>query len=636
MARQAAPRRGVRGRLGGASVVVMTVLALSACVSPQPYTEAENQARAEADLTTMFQKQDPVAAPITLEEAVARALKFNLDRRLKLMEEAVSRRELDVAEMSLLPNLAASAGYFGRSNYDASVSKTLTGPSAGQTGNTYTTSDEKAFGTANLVVSWNVLDFGISYIRARQQADQALIVSERRRQVVQNVVQDVRAAYWRAAAADRILKRLDALLPDVQRAVADAEAAVTRRIGPQIDALEYQRSMLEAERQLKALRSQMQQARTELATLMNLRPGTPFEIAAAQAPTPADVPTLPADLDTLELAALANRSETRGEAYQLRINENESWVAMLRMLPGLELTSSLDYSANKFLLNDTWASGGVELTWNLLNLFAGPRAIKLAESQELLSQARRHALSMAVLSQVNVANLAYKSAVEDYQLASRLADVELRIAQQLEAGGLAQQQGLRAVVRGRIGAALAELRRDMAYADMQAAWGRMFATVGADPLPAALADDSVAEVAAAVAETFARWKTGSIEAATAAAPQAPTETAPEAPVAPAAPAPAVVESAPAPMAATEPAPAPVPALAAAPAPEPASAPVTAAAPYEPPVVETAAVTEAASRIRLAPAAAQVRAPAPAPAAAPARAVTPAPAVWSSMPGTVRF
>ncbi|SOD90760.1 TolC family protein [Caenispirillum bisanense] len=613
-------------------MVVLTVLALTACVSPEPYTEAENQARAEADLAAMFQDQDPVTAPISLEEAVARALKFNLDRRLKLMEEAVSRRELDVAEMSLLPNLAASAGYFGRSNYDASVNKTLTGPNAGQTGNTYTTSDEKAFGTANLVVSWNVLDFGISYIRARQQADQALIVSERRRQVVQNVVQDVRAAYWRAAAADRILKRLDALLPDVQRAVADAEAAVTQRIGPQLDALEYQRSMLEAERQLKALRSQMQQARTELATLMNLRPGTPFDIAAAQAPTPDEVPTLPADLDTLELAALANRSETRGEAYQLRINENESWVAMLRMLPGLELTSSLDYSANKFLLNDTWASGGVELTWNLLNLFAGPRAIKLAESQELLSQVRRHALSMAVLSQVNVANLAYKSAVEDYQLASRLADVELRIAQQLEAGGLAQQQGLRAVVRGRIGAALAELRRDMAYADMQAAWGRMFATVGADPLPAALAEHSVPEVAAAVAETFARWKTGSIEAATAAAPQEPAEVAPEAPAAPAAPAPAVVESAPAPMAAAEPAPATAPAA----APAPAPAPATAAAPYQPPVVETAAVSEAASRIRLVPAAAQVRTAAPTPAAAPARAVVPAPAVWSSMPGTVRF
>ncbi len=596
-------RRGVRARLRGASVAVVAVVGLAACVAPQPYSQTENEARALADLGSMFQDQEPVAAPITLEEAVARALKYNLDRRLKLMEEAVSRREVDVAEMSLLPNLAASAGYFARTNYDASVNKTLTGPNAGQVGDTYTTSDEKAFGTGNLVVSWNVLDFGISYIRARQQADQSLIVSERRRQVVQNVVQDVRAAYWRAAAADRVLKRLDPLLADVQAAVADAEAAVTQRVGPQLDALEYQRTMLEAERQLKALRSQMQQARTELATLMNLRPGTPFEITAALVPTPGAVPALPADLDALELTALANRSEVRGEAYQLRINENESWVALLRMLPGLELTSSLDHSANKYLLNNTWASGGVELTWNLLNLFSGPRAMALAESQEMLSQVRRHALSMAVLSQVNVANLAYRTAVEDYQLAERIASVEARIRDQLEAGGAAQQQGRRAVVRGRIGAALAELRRDMAYADMQAAWGRMFATIGADPLPEELTAGDVPTVANAVAQTFARWEAGQVQAV------APQESA----------VPTVAQPTEAPAPA-------VPAMdAAAPAGVPMAAAVQDVAPtvaeaYQPPVVEEVAAT-GAERIRLTP----VSAPMPA-----------MPAMRAVVPGTMRF
>lgn len=617
-------------------MVILTVLGLAACVSPEPFTQAEHEARATADLASMFQDQEPVTGPVTLEEAVARALKYNLDRRLKLMEEAVSRREIDVAEMSLLPNLAASAGYFARSNDDASVSKTVTGPRAGSVGDTYTSSDERAFGTANLVASWNVLDFGIGYIRARQQADQSLIVSERRRQVVQNVVQDVRAAYWRAAAADRALKRLDPLLLDVQGAVADAERALAQRVGPQLDALEYQRSMLEAERQLKALRSQMQQARTELATLMNLRPGTPFEIAAAQAPTPGDVPTLPGDLDTLELAALANRSETRSESYQLRINENESWVAMLRMLPGLELTSSLDYSANKYLLNSTWASGGLELTWNLLNLLSGPRAMALAESQEQLSQVRRHALSMAVLSQVNIANLAYQTAVEDYQLADRLADVEGRIRDQLDAGGAAQQQGRQAVVRGRIGAALAELRRDMAYADMQAAWGRMFATVGADPLPETIAAADVPTVAAAVADTFSRWRQGRFEQFSPLAGTPAEETAPtaEQPAAPAAaepplaeqseelPAP-VVTPAPVPMVSAEPVVVPVEQAVAPVAP---AAPVPAAVPaaYQPPAVEMAAVPEQGGRIRLAPE--PVR-------QAPAQA---APAVWATMPGTVRF
>lgn len=499
-----------RTRLIGASVAVLGALALSACATPTPYSQAEHEARAAADLASMFREQEPLAGPVTLEEAVARALKYNLDRRLKLMEEAVSRRQLDLAEMSLLPSLAASAGYTARSNYDTSVNQTLSGPRAGTVSEEYTTSSERSYNTARLVTSWNVLDFGIGYIRTRQQADQALIVSERRRQVVQNVVQDVRAAYWRAAAADRALARMETLLADVQAAVADAEGAVSQKVGSQIESLDYQRSMLESERQLKALRGQMLQAKTELATLMNLRPGTSFTIAAAQAPTPREVPSLPGDPDALELAALANRSEVRGEAYQLRIAENESWVALLRMLPGLELTSSLDYSSNRYLLNNTWATGGVELTWNLLNVLSGPRALELAESQEQLAQIRRHALSMAVLSQMKVAALTYRTAVEDYRLADRLASVEGRMRDQLEAGGAAQQQSRRAVVRGRVGAALAELRRDMSYADMQAAWGRMFATIGADALPETIDASNVAAVATAVGRTFERWGKGDI------------------------------------------------------------------------------------------------------------------------------
>lgn len=268
--------------------------------------------------------------------------------------------------------------------------------------------------------------------------------------------------------------------------------------------------MLQAERQLKALRGELQRARTELATLMNVRPGTDFTIAAAQAPTPTEVLDLPASIDELELSALTNRAEVRGEAYQGRINARETKVQILRMLPGLEFTGGATYEGNSYLLNNTWASGGLELTWNLLNLVSGPRNIELAETREALSETRRHALSMAVLSQVHIANLAYQTAVEDFRMADRLADVDKAITGQLEAAGSARQMSRQQIIQGRINAALTELRRDMAYAEMQAAWGRIFATIGADPLPGSLPSEDVKTVAAAVARTFDQWRDGDI------------------------------------------------------------------------------------------------------------------------------
>ena len=64
----------------------------------------------------MDRNQEPVAAALTLPEAMARAVKYNLDNRLKLLEEAVSQRQLDLASYDLLPKLTVAAGYAGLDN----------------------------------------------------------------------------------------------------------------------------------------------------------------------------------------------------------------------------------------------------------------------------------------------------------------------------------------------------------------------------------------------------------------------------------------------------------------------------------------------------------------------------------------
>jgi len=59
----------------------------------------------------------PIKAPLSLEEAIARALKYNLERRSRMMEEAIALNQLDVSHYDMLPKLVASAGYSSRSEY---------------------------------------------------------------------------------------------------------------------------------------------------------------------------------------------------------------------------------------------------------------------------------------------------------------------------------------------------------------------------------------------------------------------------------------------------------------------------------------------------------------------------------------
>ena len=80
------------------------------------------------------------------------------------------------------------------------------------------------YSTGGVGLAWNLLDFGVSYFRARQLSDQKLIAEERRRKAVQTLVHDVRIAWWRAEAAQRLLPDADRLLAEIDQAIEKTRA----------------------------------------------------------------------------------------------------------------------------------------------------------------------------------------------------------------------------------------------------------------------------------------------------------------------------------------------------------------------------------------------------------------------------
>ena len=68
------------------------VLLLSGCsvTAPNQLSSDDMLRLANLDQMQMFGRQEPVTAAITMDEAVARALKYNLEHRLSMMERAIS------------------------------------------------------------------------------------------------------------------------------------------------------------------------------------------------------------------------------------------------------------------------------------------------------------------------------------------------------------------------------------------------------------------------------------------------------------------------------------------------------------------------------------------------------------------
>jgi len=252
--------RGHRTALKTLAVLISVWVLAGCAVKPKPATQAEVSNRVNEDTARMYLNQEPIAGPVTMEEAVARALKYNLDYRLKKMESALASSLADYSRYDMLPQLLATAGYRGRGNYSGGTSISIV---TGQETLSASTSEERSHLLGGADFSWNILDFGVSYYRARQQADQFLIAEERRRKVVQNLLQDVRAAYWRALGAQRLETQAKNVLERANVALANSREAEVQRIIPPVLALNYQRALLDATSMLNQRRQDLAFAKSE-------------------------------------------------------------------------------------------------------------------------------------------------------------------------------------------------------------------------------------------------------------------------------------------------------------------------------------------------------------------------------------
>lgn len=471
-------------------------LAGCGALQPVPYTQEEIQKRVTDDRSLMYADQEAIERPITFYEATARALKYNLDYRLKLMENALTRSLHDVASFEMLPRLVAGAGYVSRNNDSGGRS---IGIEDGVETLRPSTSQERDRTLANLTFSWNALDFGVSYLRAQQKADQVLMAEERRRKVAQNVMQDVRNSYWRALGAQKLIGRVDTLIARVNTALKQAKQVEKEGLMPLPQVLAYQRALLDAVNLLTLRRQDLELAKSELTALMSVPPGVRFTLADAGDPP---LPPVPENLEELERMALELRPEIMEEWYRKRVTENDIRAAKLLLFPNISLDVGPQYDSNRYNYNNTWIDLGARLSWNILKLTQWPALERAQENQNKTDDMRRVALSMAVLTQVRIGQQRYSLAKAELGFAEESLRVDQRLLGFAQAAAKTQFDSELEVIRAEARALLAEYQRYASYSNAQAAWGRLYNSVGLDILPGAIERDDVQTLAKTMEQTL--------------------------------------------------------------------------------------------------------------------------------------
>jgi len=479
-------------------LICSVLLLLTACaVKQSPLAVNERYEQAKTDVYELFTPQKNITKHIDYYEALARALKYNLDYRIKLANLALQAGQLRVAEFTMFPALNATGSLYTRDNQMSSYGVTSQGVPTDVLNSTPNT-----LRTARVALSWNILDFGLGYVRAQQQSERILIAQEESRKQEQKLVQDVLIAYWEAYNAQQLLNETNQFDQLLEKSKKHLEVALQDKTIPQENILKFQAAILEGNRRLVQLGYKYHKAMLDLYHLLNL----PSDQNLILAPPPASLFSLQKiekiDFNKLDAITLVKRPELRGQEYQKRVAELGVKLALIQALPGITLNYGWNYDSNQYLINNRWMDRSIDLAWNLLNLASLPANYDAAKLGVKYEELKRMALTITVLTETRYAYWHYRSISNEYQLAHKQtlnAEALFTLNKNREIASTASDQQ---VILAELNAITTKMDEQLLMSDLSTALGELYLSTGSDLLTIDMETQSIPELTKLIKQNF--------------------------------------------------------------------------------------------------------------------------------------
>ena len=107
-------------------------------------------------------------------------------------------------------------------------------------------------------------------------------------------------------------------------------------------------------------------------------------------------------------------------------------------MPNLALFGERDFDGNPFLVHHYWSQLGVRAFWNLFLIPQQLQERRIAQNQQEFAKISRLALSVGVMTQVHLAYIGYRDALNQFKLAKKAFQTRDRlsaIAEKIRASG---------------------------------------------------------------------------------------------------------------------------------------------------------------------------------------------------------
>ena len=258
---------------------------------------------------------------------------------------------------------------------------------------------------------------------------EALRAEEQTRISCAALTTDVVRAWWRAKALETAEEKSDWLRSRVERGLELADLNITGDPSSAQSQLAYQRELIDIYRWYQFIYRTIAPAKAELAELINLPAGAEFQIDRELEQQ--GLNGLPADDAELVRLALRARPEIRESAYLERIIDTRATQDLVRLLPRLTMFVRADQDSNSFLLNNSYGSAGLDLTWNILSLTQYGDRKRTGEAAVEAQRLRTETLATAIVAQVATSKIAFETMEAEMYLAWRAVNVQADLTQRM-------------------------------------------------------------------------------------------------------------------------------------------------------------------------------------------------------------
>ncbi|MBW1615864.1 MAG: TolC family protein [Deltaproteobacteria bacterium] len=408
----------VRIKTYGIILSALSFLLISACSTHYKLNLVKARSDAIKEDKTILAKRAriKIESPLSLKEAVNIGLNNNLNLWVdKILAEAHQEKIL-AEKLKMLPNLNVEADITRRSKYDISRYKYVNPATMEPYGDIkrhengdlkdLTVSDDKQILSANLKLSWNLLDCGLTYIRSKQKALDASIKEMETKRQAQKLTAKIVSAYWKAAISEKNLNRVAALEIMLNQYKKAATKAINQKRASLIALKEAENKLIELAIKSIKIQALFEASKIELANLMGLPISVNFNLADEKVenfitniPKPTDL-----SIDKMENVALQNRPELFISDMELNINKQEAKALLVRMLPGIRFDAMQIYNSSDYLYYNSWNTLGANIAWNLFGLPSKYYAHKAQKKNIAAATIKRIETTAAIMTQMRLAS----------------------------------------------------------------------------------------------------------------------------------------------------------------------------------------------------------------------------------------